>query len=334
MAFDPNLMEYSQDYENSLHFSPRFQVYAAGLATRLIERYSLHGKTIIEIGSGSGDFLKLLCELGDNRGIGFDPSYSPQPEDGSSTERLTFIPDFYSERHAHHWADFICSRHTLEHMQDPGDFLATLRRSIGDRSDTVVFFEVPNALYTLRDLGIWDIIYEHCSYYCSNSLARVFSDSGFSILKIGDAFEGQFLYVEALPSTDSVKSQPDSLNDLRRLSQYVAAFSRNFRSKQNSWRSTLQELKRDGQKAVIWGSGSKGVTFLNTLGVIDQIEVAVDINPRKHGRYIAGTGQRIVPPEFLRDYRPDLVIIMNAVYRAEIRERMDDLGLTARLMCA
>ena len=76
-AFNPDHIEYIQDYENSLHFSPRFHQYAETLAADLVKRYGLYEKTIIEIGCGRGDFLKLLCELGKNRGIGFDPSHAP-----------------------------------------------------------------------------------------------------------------------------------------------------------------------------------------------------------------------------------------------------------------
>ncbi|MCA9990344.1 MAG: hypothetical protein KDE29_05015, partial [Anaerolineales bacterium] len=75
--FDPALMAYDQAYENSLHFSDRFQQYATALASDLVARYGLQGKDIVEIGSGQGDFLQLLCELGQNRGVGFDPSYDP-----------------------------------------------------------------------------------------------------------------------------------------------------------------------------------------------------------------------------------------------------------------
>jgi hypothetical protein len=64
------------------------------------------------------------------------------------------------------------------------------------------------------------------------------------------------------------------------------------------------------------------------------IECVVDINPRKQGRYVAGTGQRIVPPEFLRDYRPGVIIVMNPVYRDEIREMTERLGVTAEFRCA
>jgi len=41
------------------------------------KHHNLHDKDIIGIGSGKG-FLLLLCELGNNRAVGFDPSYVPQ----------------------------------------------------------------------------------------------------------------------------------------------------------------------------------------------------------------------------------------------------------------
>ncbi|RMH01015.1 MAG: methyltransferase, partial [Chloroflexi bacterium] len=63
-SFEVERMAYTAVYENSLHFSPRFQQYAVELAERLISRYGLRGKQIVEIGAGQGDFLRLLCELG------------------------------------------------------------------------------------------------------------------------------------------------------------------------------------------------------------------------------------------------------------------------------
>lgn len=41
-AFDPTRLQYTQDYENSLDYSPRFQDYAQSLAAQLIKRYNLH----------------------------------------------------------------------------------------------------------------------------------------------------------------------------------------------------------------------------------------------------------------------------------------------------
>jgi hypothetical protein len=85
------------------------------------------------------------------------------------------------------------------------------------------------------------------------------------------------------------------------------------------------------ERPVIWGAGSKGVSFLTMLAVDSAIEYAVDVNPFKHGMFIAGTGQLIVAPEFLREYKPDLVVAMNPVYLDEIGRTLSALGVETRL---
>jgi len=202
LAFEPTRLQYQQAYENPLHFSPFFQEYARSVASRLIKRYNLHNKDVIEIGCGKGDFLSLLCELGNNRGVGFDPSYESQRNDSEVEKQTIFIRDFYSERYARYRADLICCRYVLEHIHNPTDFLNMLRRMIGEHSDTIVFFEVPNVLFILRDLSIWDIIYEHCSYFSVGSLAYIFAQCGFDVYHLNKTYQGQYLTVEALPGKD------------------------------------------------------------------------------------------------------------------------------------
>ena len=61
-----------------------------------------------------------------------------------------------------------------------------------------MFFEVPNSLYTLRDGGIWDLIYEHRSYFSPLSLARIFWGCGFEPLEIQETYGKQFLTIHAV----------------------------------------------------------------------------------------------------------------------------------------
>ena len=73
--FDPALLDYTQDYEESQGFSPTFAKFAQGLVDRLIELYGIRGKKVFEVGCGKGDFLAMVCESGDNTGLGIDPGY-------------------------------------------------------------------------------------------------------------------------------------------------------------------------------------------------------------------------------------------------------------------
>lgn len=327
-CFDPALMNYSQVYENSLHYSPHFQKFAEALAQELIDRHDLHNKRLIEISCGKGDFLELICQLGPNRGVGFDPSYIPRPSEQNATPNLEFVQDFYSEQYAHYAADFIYCRHTLEHIQHPTEFLAMVRRTIGERP-MAVYFEVPNVLFTLQDLAVWDIIYEHCNYFSKQSISFLFAQRGFQVDNVQTTYGGQFLYIEA---TQNNLGQ-STLGAGAELAADVASFAERYRAKVAAESKVLADLAQAGKKAVIWGAGSKGITFLNTMQSAGQIDYAVDLNPRKQGMYITGTGQQIVAPDFLRNYQPDVIFVMNAIYLAEIQQMAANMGLACEFIC-
>ncbi|HVB80547.1 MAG TPA: class I SAM-dependent methyltransferase [Candidatus Binataceae bacterium] len=294
----------------------------------LVQRYHLYGRVIVEIGCGRGQFLRALCERGANSGIGFDPSYCSQGEGANGTS-VVIRPEVYGSLHKDLRAEFICSRHTLEHVGDPRAFLSNIRQET-TAVGIPVFFEVPNGLYTLRDGGIWDIIYEHCSYFTSSSLARVFREAGYEPVEVADAFAGQFLAMHARTQACRQEGGPTATPGLDTL---IGSFAQRYHSILSHWARKLLKLESEGRRVVVWGAGAKTTTFLNLLrpGAIDYV---VDVNPRKHGKYVIGTGQRIVPPEFLREYPADDIICMNPNYLDEIASQARAVGSCANFISA
>jgi SAM-dependent methyltransferase len=331
-VFDPSVHEYSSRYEETQAFSPRFNQFARDLAGRLIERYDLRGKDILEIGCGKGEFLVMLCEMGQNRGIGIDPGYIEERTRSEAASRMRFIRDFYCEKYSCLTADFVCCRHTLEHIQPTRQFVRMVGDAIGNRSDTVVFFEVPDVSRVLKEQAFWDIYYEHCSYFSLASLARLFRSCGFEVLDLAKDFGDQYLLIEARPGRGSDGGLFEGENDLEALARDVKQFTKTSAGRVEGWKRELRALKARGRRAVIWGSGSKAVAYLTALGVEDEIEYVVDINPYKHGMYLAGTGHEIVPPTFLTEYRPDAVFVMNPMYCDEIRCDLQRIGVAAELV--
>ncbi len=332
LAFDPNVHEYSSRYEGTQAFSSTFNTFHKNLAKHLIERYDLHEKNIIEIGCGQGEFLTILCRLGRNHGVGFDPAYIRRHNNSFETDDIIFINDFYSEKYADYRADFICCKMTLEHIQQTADFVNAIRRSIGNNSQTIVFFQVPNVGRILRGLAFWDIYYEHCSYFSLGSLARLFRNCGFDVIDLWKDYYDQYLMIVASPGSGKEHSILSQENDMETLSQDISWFTENLPRKFEEWQKRLNSIKENKKRAVIWGAGSKGVAFLTTLKIQDEIRYAVDINPHKHETYMAGTGHQIVGPDFLQEFQPDIVIIMNPIYSAEIQQGLRRLNLSAELI--
>jgi SAM-dependent methyltransferase len=328
LRFDPTWLEYTSAYEDAQGFSPRFQAFIEQLADRLIARYGLRQKDILEIGCGKGDFVTLLCERGGNRGIGIDPSYDPARITSGEGSKVRFIKDYFSGSYAHLPADFICCRHTLEHLPDTALFIQMLRNAIGDRTDLIVFFEVPDAERILQECAFWDIYHEHCSYFSPASLTYLFESCGFDVLDCDKDFDNQYLLIEVKPAAVSRPISPDA-EQVALLSQAIASFQARYQDHLRHWHQRLRQLRSDGKRTVIWGAGSKAVGYLTTLHLDDAVADIVDINPHKQGMYLAGTGHRIVAPDRLRDDPPDVVIVMNPIYQDEIRHRLSELGIHA-----
>ena len=332
VAFDPKWSAYASNYEDQQSFSPTFNQFAYDLANSLIKKYDLHQKNILEIGCSKGDFLFLLCELGRNYGVGIDPSAVPGRVQSEASDRVTFIADYYSERYAQYSGDFVCCRHTLEHISPVADFLKTVRRSIGERLDIPVFFEIPDTTRVLQNLAFEDIYYEHCSYFTPGSLARLFRCCGFAVNDLYKAYADQYLLIEAQP-TATGSNQVHSLEEtVAQTVEDVEYFSCHISQKLEHWQRQLSQMQEQDKKVVIWGSGSKCVAFLTTLNAVGQVEYIVDINPHRQGKFIPGLGKEIVSPAFLQEYQPDLVIVMNPIYCHEIQQMLNEIGVTAEVV--
>ena len=334
-VFDERLLAYGEGYENSLGFSEFFQGYIQGFAKDLIARHNLQGKKVLEVGCGDGDFLKLMVQNGAQSGIGFDPSYPPgQPtelEDGRIKIHVQPFPPSGQDLRIE--ADLLVCRQVLEHVPDPLNFLTTIRGGLPTDRPTTVAFEVPNIFPTLEEQTSWDIIYEHCTYFSVGSLARLLARAGFRVTFAEETYERQFISVEA--TTDaSVPDRSKEFDDMPLLKEKVAEFDQAWRERLRVWTERLAQAKQERKNIAIWGTGARGINFLNLADPDRTIGCAIDINPRKHGLHVAGTGQTVSHPDALREFKPDLVIIMNGIYENEIRTSLLEMGLTPELRIA
>ena len=333
-AFDAALVTYDSSYENSLHYSPRFEAYADELARDLANRLDLRNRPVVEIGCGKGDFLRQLCRTSGAQGLGIDASYDPDiAVEGPDVDGIRFVREPFSSLPEDFEPALVFCRHVLEHIPDPAPFVAELAAGARRAQGCRVLIEVPNVLFTLRDLGIWDLIYEHCLYFSAPSLTRLCERAGMRVERAAPVFGDQFLCVEASVGEAGTGETviDDAVGEVRDL---VARFGAEYERKVDVWQRRLRELSALGRTVVLWGAGSKGITFANTVPGGATLSALVDLNPRKQGRFVPGTGQRVVGPADLDAIRPDVIVAMNPLYKEEIANIARQQGLGASVETA
>lgn len=332
-AFTPGQAEYSQRYEETQGFSPRFMAFATDLAEQWVKDYDLANKTVLEIGCGKGEFLVEMAKAGAGHCIGIDPGvHAERWDDDEFGSKIEWIADFYDERYTHIDADVIICRHTLEHIPNVAEFMTTIRKSIGDRPDTVMLFELPDVQRVLDEVAFWDMYYEHCSYFSLGSLGRLFRQTGFEVVELSLEYDDQYLLIGARPSSVPAAGEPlAEEEDLQKLRDGVAHFRTGYDKLVGDWRTRLEELRANDGTAVIWGSGSKGVSFISNLNLSGEVAAAVDINPHKWGKFMVGSNHEIVAPDKLKEIDPELVVVMNPIYLEEIGADINELGLHPEL---
>ncbi len=289
-AFDPERLVYDQNYQNEQACSGVFKDHLDAV-TAVIQRH-FHGRSLIEVGCGKGYFLDHLQARGFDV-TGIDPAYEG---DNPGVVKARF------ERGLGLSAEGVVLRHVLEHVPDPLPFLSSIADANGGKGQ--IYIEVPCFDWICSRRAWFDIFYEHVNYFRLTDFRRMFG----TILESGHSFGGQYLYVVAdlsslrsprFDQTCALDFPADFLDGIHRLST----------------------IARDSKRNAIWGAASKGVVFavyMNRAGA--QFEFVIDINPVKHGRYLAGSGLRVLPPdEAMRLLQPgDNIFVMNSNYLDEI----------------
>lgn len=321
LAFEADRVTYTPEYENSQHFSALFRAFADDLADRLSSTYPLEGRTVVEIGCGKGEFLALLCARAGSRGLGFDPTFTGEV----ASDGIEIVRDYYGPATgARLEAELVLARHVLEHLADPVEFLRTIRSTAG--ADAPLYLEVPNAESVFSPAGMWDLLYQHVAYFSRPALTAVVRRGGYEVTRLRTDFHGQFLGLEGRPASGAVVEPPDP-KDVAAVCEAVEGFAGRLGSRLGYWRNRLAAAP--GGEVVLWGAGARGVAFLNLLDADGAVQRVVDVNPRKVGRFVPGTGHRIDAPTSLADATVATVLTTNPAYRAEISDALASLGSRA-----
>lgn len=288
---------------------------------------------IIEIASNDGYLLQYFRQK-NVPVLGIEPSLNTANtarEKGIETWTEFFGTDLANKLVGkNRQADLLLGNNVLAHVPRVNDFVTGLKIAI--KPEGVITMEFPHLLQLVENNQFDTIYHEHFSYFSFHTVRQIFAAHGLEIFDVEElATHGGSLRIFAKHGENQTHKLAENVEKLLAKekdfglldSDYYANFQPKADKIKNDLLMFLVEQKRAGKKVAAYGAAAKGNTLLNYCGVKkDLVAFVVDISPHKQGLYLPASHIPIVEESFIRNEKPDFVLILPWNLKEEISGRL------------
>jgi hypothetical protein len=225
-------------------------------------------------------------------------------------------------------AKLITSTNVFQHTQPIRSFVRGIYNNLAD--DGIWSLEFPYILTTLLNDNYDQIYHEHVYYFCLQNILDLASQEGLKVINASyhDMHAGT-LRVLTTKKSSSRKQDitiPSFLNLEKTITEeFCLRWGKRTLDKINEFRNYMLDLLSKNKKIAGFGAAAKGCVFLNSVGIDDtMIEFIVDDTPFKQGKYVPGTGIKIVPREVLFENKIDYILILAHNFKDYIIDSLRD----------
>lgn len=294
----------------------QFPAYGSELIAKLASLGVGPGDLVLDIGANDGSFMAALRDAGFERLVGVEPSRALAQKArarGFEVENDYFGPSLVPRIIAAHGrARALVCRHTLEHVPDPGSFVAGLRDCLVGESG-VALIEVPDGSAIPELMNVYEFWDEHLYCFCAANLARLVERAGLRVRDIRVqphlATRNLLLWCATGGASAGIPDARDCVPLWRGLASDWAGF-----------RDRLGTALRAAQRPLylIGGSHSQ-YNLVNYAGLGALVDHFIDDDPAKLGRYppvAAGSPSIISTSQFMLSARRGSVLKTGFGYTA------------------
>ncbi len=315
VQIDPDKLEhgeYFEDYLMSRSCTELYVRYDNELAEILDRKYTLAGKSVVEIGCGDGFFSELLIQRG-AKVSAVEPSATAC---GLASERgvtcyNVFLGDNILDSVKEKFDGFV-TKQVMDLVKDPNNFLTNLGKMLKPGAWGLI--DVPSWTKTLLDQRYYDVLPDRVGYYTAQTLTEIMERNNFHVVEVFHGADDEYVgaYVVYQGRKDGL------LEDFKEeFSEFRSVFS-----------GLMQNYRAQGKRVAAWGAGAKGVTIFAFSGMDKStIQYVVDKDPFKVGKYLPGSLLPVVAPETVKSDPVDAMIITGVMFSKEITKQLvNELG--------
>lgn len=220
-------------------------------------------------------------------------------------------------------------------LDDPNPFIRDVADYLHPEGVFIAQLMCAKQMYDAKDVG--NLCHEHLEFYTLESLRQLFHKYGLKIVEIqeNNVNGGSYrLFVQhknapILPHHQEnidVQFEQESkiLHNRSRWVNWADEIQKNLI---NAYNFILGEKLR-GKTTYVLGASTKGNVILQALGVTTtEVEGASERSPEKCGLYTVGSGIPIYDEQYVRDQKPDYLLILPFAFLQEIMARESELRI-------
>jgi len=325
---------FDSNYAYFSSFSTSWLQHAKEYTDLMASRFGFNENSqVIEVASNDGYLLQYFKEK-NIPVLGIEPTANTAA--AAKEKGIESVIEFFGSRLAKELvaknikADLLLGNNVLAHVPDIVDFVGGLKIIL--KENGVITMEFPH-LMQLVDNNQFDTVYhEHFSYLSFYTVKEIFASQGLEMFDVQELpTHGGSLRIYAKHQNDKSKSvsenvanllQKENAKGMRGLAYYDHFQQQALKIKLDITEFLIDQ-KRAGKKVAAYGAAAKGNTMLNYCGIkSDLIEFVVDANPHKQNKFLPASHVPIVNEQYLKDSKPDFVIIFPWNLKDEITKQL------------
>lgn len=313
---------FNSNYVYFSSYSTSWLAHAKEYTRLMIDRFGFdRNSLVIEVASNDGYLLQYFKQK-KIPVLGIEPTANTAAV--AKEKGIDSVIDFFGVRVASELkaknisADLLLGNNVLAHVPDILDFVGALKMIL--KPEGVITMEFPH-LIQLVDNNQFDTIYhEHFSYLSLFTVKQIFELCGLELFDVEEIHtHGGSLRIYAKHFGESSHEICGNvelvLNKELDKGVNTLAYYYNFQQKALEVKTDLIEFlihqKRNGKKVAAYGAAAKGNTLLNYCGIKnDLLQYVADANPHKQNKFLPGTHIPVVNEEYLKNDKPDYVLIL------------------------
>jgi ubiquinone/menaquinone biosynthesis C-methylase UbiE len=325
---------FDKDYAYFSGFSTSWLEHSEKYVVNMVERFNLNEKShVVEVAANDGYLLqyvkarKIPC-------TGIEPTNSTAQV--AREKGIDIVEVFFGVALAKKLvdqgkqADLTVANNVLAHVPDINDFVAGFAFLL--KPNGVSTFEFHHLMQLVADNQFDTIYHEHFSYLSLTSVQKIFNENGLDVFDVEELFtHGGSLRVFAQRKDTGTQEITQRVKNMLlkeeeagiKSEHYYKEYQIHAEKAKNDFLEFLIKAKKEGRKVAAYGAAAKGNTFINYAGIrSDLIKFVVDRNPAKEGKFMPGSRIPIVNESFLKEEKPDYIVILPWNLKAEISEQL------------